>query len=103
MGFVRRGRVISGESFEKCVANLEGPKMRNVRMRSMDSNYYLGVTFSAAGGGTTRVHASWFSVDLGTLDGAEDLVFGSTIDNIRKDAERIDNWISENGVPGRSD
>lgn len=70
---------------------------------TMDSNYYLGVTFSAAAGGTTRVHASWFSVDLGTLDGAEDLVFGSTIDNIRKDAERIDNWISENGVPGRSD
>lgn len=68
---------------------------------TMESNYYLGVTFVSTSGTTTRVHASWFSVDLGTLDGAEDLVFGSTIDNVRNDAERIDNWISENGVPGR--
>lgn len=66
---------------------------------NMQSNFYLGVTFADGTGGATRVHASWFAVDLGTLNGAEDLVFGSTIDTIRNDAKRIDDWISENGTP----
>lgn len=65
---------------------------------TLQGNYYLGVTLPVAGT-TLRVHANWFDVELGALGVAEDLVFSSTVDSMRNDAERIDAWISENGAP----
>lgn len=56
--------------------------------------YYIGVNLPA-GQGTTRVHASWLTMEMSTGDASEGAA-NTLINNWAGDAEDLDAWISEN-------
>jgi len=56
--------------------------------------YYVGVNLPA-GNGTTRVHASWLTMDMSTGDASEGAA-NTLISNWAGDAESLDTWIDDN-------
>lgn len=64
----------------------EGVYMRN--------NYYVAAALPDLAG-CARVHSNWFDLDFGALGLSEDFAIDTLLNNMKSDAARIDQWITD--------
>lgn len=65
----------------------EGVYMRN--------NYYVAAALPDSAG-CARVHSNWFDLDFGALGLSEDFAIDTLLNNMKSDAARVDQWITDN-------
>ncbi|MFZ9886289.1 MAG: hypothetical protein ACO3JL_02200 [Myxococcota bacterium] len=61
----------------------------------MRNNYYVAAALPDAMG-CARVHSNWFDLDFGALGLSEDFAIDTLLNNMKADAARVDQWITEN-------